>query len=113
MKIQPIKPLIDKLYDALRAALQAAYKNYKESFSEEMSALTKSAVWKKLNEKQQQEVLFQYNLGTQVNAPKVGTPEELLGSLNAASLEAWSHRTSALGKLFEDARLQAILNPKP
>ena len=110
----PIKPLIDKLYDALRTTLQAAYKNYKESFNEEMSALTKTAVWKKLKEKQQQETLFQFGLSTQAAAPKVGTPEELLGSLNAASLEAWSHRTAALGKLFEDTRLHAarLLEPE-
>jgi hypothetical protein len=110
----PVKSLMDKLYDALRTALQAAYKNYKEAFSEEMSALTKTPAWKKLKEKQQQEVLFQFGLGTQAAAPKVGSPEELLASLTASPLEAWTHRTAALGKMFEDARLQAakLLEPE-
>jgi hypothetical protein len=110
----PLKPLIDKLYDALRTALQVEYKKYKETFKQEMSALTKTPVWKKLKEKKQEEVLFQFGLSTQVAAPKVGSPEELLSHLNASSLESWSHRTAALGKLFEDARLQAarLLEPE-
>jgi len=109
----PVKPLVDTLYDELRKALQDAHKAYKEAFKEETSALTKSATWKKLNENQQQETLFKFGLDAQVAAPKVSAPEELLGSLNAASLEAWSHRTSALGKLFEDARMQAAKSLEP
>lgn len=110
----PLKPLIDKLYDGLRTALQAAYKNYRDTFHDEMSALTKIPVWKKLKENQQHEALFKFGLTSQAASPKVSTPDELLSSLNASSLESWSHRTAALGRLFEDARLHAakLLEPE-
>jgi hypothetical protein len=110
----PLQPLLNHLVDALRQAVQEAYKAYQEAFKQGMATTSKLPTWKALTEKQHQNVLFQSGLATQAIGPKLSTAEELLTSLNAAPLESWKSRTSALVTQFEQARLLAarLLEPE-
>jgi hypothetical protein len=110
----PLQPLLNHLVDALRQAVQEAYKAYQEAFKQGIAEISKLPTWKALTEEQHQNVLFQSGLVTQAAGPKVSTAEELLTSLNSAPLESWKSRTSALATQFEQARLLAarLLEPE-
>lgn len=104
----PLQPILDRLVDALRLAVQGAHKAYQEAFKQATAGLSKLPTWKALTEEQRQGVLIQSGLATQAPGPKVSTAEELLASLNAAPLESWKSRTAALASQYEQARLLAV-----
>jgi hypothetical protein len=110
----PLQPLLNRLMDVLRQAVQEAHKAYQDAFKQGKAELTKLPTWKALTEEQRQGVLFQTGLDTQAPGPKVSTAEELLVSLNTAPLESWMSRTRALTSQFEQARLLAarLLEPE-
>jgi hypothetical protein len=110
----PLQPLLNRLVDGLRQAIQKAHKTYHDSFQLDMVGLEKLPAWQTLTNEQRQGVLFQAGLATQASAPKVSMAEELLNSLNAASLETWKSRTAALTSQYEQVRLLAnqLLEPQ-
>ena len=69
----PLQPLLNRLVDALRQAVQEAYKAYQEAFKQGTTGLSKLSAWKALTDEQHQSVLFQSGLATQTAGPKVST----------------------------------------
>lgn len=109
----PVAPLVAKLTNALREALQKAQREYAELHEEERQRLENIEIWKRLTSEQQVEILNRQGLSG-VPEVRVGTEEELLDSLEKTSLEDWATRRDALLQRFENARTAAtkLLEPE-
>jgi hypothetical protein len=105
--------LCDRLTQALRQALVAACNAYKTDYDTYMNGLTSSPTWQQLTQGQQAQVLTENGL-LSVPEVKVGTEADILGSLDAISLDNWRMRRDALRERFEKAQLAAaqLLEPK-
>jgi hypothetical protein len=99
--------------DALRAAVTAAYAEYKKTYNEQMATLTASENWKKLNTGQCKQILADEAIDT-LSALAVGSESDLIRTLEQTSLPAWKTKTDALSQQFSRAAMAAakLLEPK-
>jgi hypothetical protein len=99
--------------DALRAAVTAAYAEYKKTYNEQMATLTASENWKKLNAGQCKQILADEAIDT-LSALAVGSESDLIRTLEQTSLPAWKTKTDALSQQFSRAAMAAakLLEPK-
>jgi hypothetical protein len=111
--VDPVPPLCAAAADGLRQALMAAHDAYTVRYTQQLSELRGSALWPKLSEEQQRQVLNAAVL-TGMTEIKVGTEAELLASIENISLTEWRNRTDALTQRFANARLaaQKLVAPK-
>ncbi len=109
----PVAPLVGKLRQALREALQAARAAYVDLHEEAMSRLSATEVWKRLTPEQQAEILGRHVIAG-VPEIRVGNELELLASLTEIPLDSWATRRDALPQRFARALEEAakLLEPK-
>ena len=109
----PVPSLAATLTDALRAALAEAGREYERVFEEERARLESAASWRQIEPPQREAILAQLRI-RKATAPAIGTEQEVLRSLDEASLDDWRTRTAALPQLFAAARSEAdtLLEPK-
>ena len=107
-----VRPLLDRVVDVLRQALNAKLKAYENEYNNQMSGLGADTDWKKLNAQQQTKLIADHN----IDAPKniaLSTPDALSDALDEYSLNRWIERTLALRTRFDSVRLDAtkLLQP--
>ena len=108
----PVPTLCEKLTQALREAIKRAHQQYEESHTGEMQRLTESELWQKLPEEDRGRILRQQGLG-EVPAVKLGTQQEVLGTLQQRPLPSWGDQLDALPTRFEKARIDAAKRLEP
>ena len=109
----PVPPLISKLTDALRKAVQDAAQGLMEIYQREMEALKDTDVWIQLDQSQQASILSQALIAEPIEV-EVGTETTLLEVLDSRPLSTWQSRMDAQPVRFESAHTQAarILEPQ-
>jgi hypothetical protein len=109
----PIPDLTREIVDNLRTNLTQLEETYTSAYELGDERLQSYENWKKLNNKQREEIINKTGL-TKISKGSVGSEDELLSSLNRLSLEGWSTKIAALPQQFSEARAQAdkLLEPK-
>ena len=109
----PVPPLAARLVDALRAELKTRYATWRARYASEHQALESADSWKKLPAADREQIISTCGL-KELQEPAVGTPDELLAALDAASPATWVERLHALPSRFSEARAEATrqLTPK-
>jgi hypothetical protein len=109
----PVTPLIGRLTDTLRAALQDAHDRLQETHAREMARLEATQEWQAVRESDRQALLVSNGLNA-VPDIQVGTEPALLNTLDAIPLNTWEDTIAALPARVEQARMQAahLLEPK-
>lgn len=78
----PLPALASALSDALRAALTASFAQLQSTRERELAALNSADEWRQLDEAQRQNLVARHGLG-QLTAPRLGTADELLATLDS------------------------------
>ena len=109
----PVPSLVATLTDALRTALAEACREYERVFEEERARLESAASWRQIEPAQREAILGQLRI-RKATVGATGTEQDVLRSLDEASLDDWRTRTAALPQLFAAARSEAdtLLEPK-
>jgi hypothetical protein len=108
----PVPPLCDKLTQALRETIKQAHQQFERTHVEEMQRLAESEVWQKLPADDRGHILRKQRLGD-VPGIKVGTQQEVLGTLRERPLPTWRDQCDALPTRFEKARVEAAKRLEP
>jgi len=108
----PVRPLLDKLVDLLRQALNAKLNTFKQTFDHQQAQLLADADWLKLNDTQRAELTLQHHL-TPLEEIPLGSLEQLQDALDDCDLEHWVSKAQALPSRFEAARHAAVQLLKP
>ena len=108
----PVRPLLDKVADLLRQALNAKLTAYKKAYEHQHALLASDADWKKLIGVQRADLTAQHHL-TSSSGVDLGTPEQLQDALDDCDLDHWISKTQALPSRFEAARHAAVQLLKP
>ena len=101
-----VRPLLDRVVDALRQALNAKLNAYENEYNTQITSLSADANWIKLNALQQTKLIADHN----IEAPKsiaLSTPDAISDTLDECSLQRWIERTQALHTRFDAVRLDA------
>jgi hypothetical protein len=107
-----IRPLLDRIVDVLRQALNAKLKAYEAEYNSQTTSLADDANWQKLDTKQQAKLITDHTIA----APKVidlSTAEALSDALDDCNLQRWIERAQALRTRFDYVRLDAAKLLKP
>ena len=109
----PVPGLIRVLTDALRTALLNAGSEYDRVFAVERERLQSAVSWQQIEQAQRDSILAQLHIKA-ATVGTLGTEQEVLSSLQQASLEDWRTRIAALPQLFASARSEAdrLVEPK-
>lgn len=107
-----MRPLLDKLVDLLRLALNAKLDAYKTAFADQQAQLGKDTDWNKLSDSQRTELQDKHHLAAIASVP-LGTPDQLQDALDDCDLDHWVSRAQALPSRFEAARHAAVQLLKP
>jgi hypothetical protein len=109
----PAMPLIGKLVQALREALQRAREDYVALYHQDREHLTGTETWQRLDPEQQAGILNRHGIAG-VPEIQIGTEQDLLESLSEISLDSWATRRDALPQRFAKALEEAaqLLEPK-
>ncbi len=109
----PVAPLISRLVQALREALQREREAYVALHQNETDRLAATDAWRRLTPEQQADILNRQDVAG-VPEVHVGTEPELLASLTEISLDSWATRRDALPQRFAKALEEAarLLEPK-
>jgi hypothetical protein len=105
-------PLLDKVVDLLRQALNSKLGNYKQSFQQHQALLAADADWQKLSDAQRTDLVDKHHLSP-IGGVDLGTPELLQDALDECELDHWVSKTQALPNRFQAARLAAVQLLKP
>ena len=108
----PVRPLLDKVVDLLRLALNAKLDGYKKAFVDQQAQLEKDADWNKLSDGQHTELRDRHHLAPIAPVP-LGSPDQLQDALDDCDLDHWASRLQALPSRFEAARHAAVQLLKP
>lgn len=108
----PVRPLLDKTVDLLRAALNAKLDNFRQTYAQQQAQLQADAEWGKLSDAQRADLTAAHNLSTSAEV-QLGTPEQLQDALDECDLDHWVSKTQALPSRFEAARHAAVQLLKP
>ncbi|MBS0349076.1 MAG: BREX system P-loop protein BrxC [Proteobacteria bacterium] len=108
----PVRPLLDKAVDLLRQALNAKLEAFSHSYQQQQSQLQLDADWSKLSDGQRAELESKHNLSA-LEAPPLGTSEQLQDALDSCDLDHWVSKAQALPSRFEAARHAAVQLLKP
>lgn len=109
----PVSPLVQRLTDNLRNALQHHVQSYLDQHASSLTQLQQDPHWQQLSAEQQDGILRKRNL-LQLAQPDSSNADAIIEALHQTSLEQWSDRTSSLTSRFEAARIEAaeLLQPK-
>lgn len=109
----PLDNLISNTVNQLRDAISHHFRAYVAEYQKRHTELVADSHWQQLPANQQQELLTRRNLVKPVEL-LLGSCEEVVDSLESASLEQWSDRKDGLAAKFESARQEAVklLQPK-
>ena len=109
----PVPGLARALTDALRTALVKAGREYDRVFADERKRLEGAASWQQIEPAQRDGILARLHIKA-ATVGVLGTEQEVLSSLQQASLQDWRTRTAALPQLFANARSAAdrLVEPK-
>jgi hypothetical protein len=102
----PVKPLKDKLCDALRDALTTEIEEYSNAYTVALAEIFAADAWSKIDSVDQQALLVVNGLVSQ-EAPDISTDELLLVALDSAPLSAWQDRRQAIPAKADDVRKAA------
>jgi len=108
----PVRPLLDRVVDLLRKALNAKLSAYGSAFDQQKAQLDADADWKKLTNEQRTPIIEQHHLFP----PKpvsLSSPEQLQDALDDCNLQHWIAKTQALATQFDAARHAAVQLLKP
>lgn len=108
----PVRPLLDKVVDLLRQALNAKLATYKQAFAQQQQQLQGDTEWNKLSDSQRADLTGRHHLSAQADPP-LGTPEQLQDALDDCDLDHWVSKADALPSRFEAARMAAVQLLKP
>ena len=108
----PVRPLLDKVVDLLRLALNTKLDAYRSTFAQQQAQLEKDADWNKLTDSQRAELNGKHHLSA-IAAVPLGTPDQLQDAFDDCDLDHWVSRTQALPSRFEAARHAAVQLLKP
>jgi hypothetical protein len=108
----PVRPLLDKVVDLLRQALNAKLATYKQAFAQQQQQLHGDTEWNKLSDAQKTDLTGRHHLKPQADPP-LGTPEQLQDALDDCDLDHWVSKADALPSRFEAARMTAVQLLKP
>jgi hypothetical protein len=108
----PVPGLLDRLTNALRAALNQAHARCRAVSEEGTRSLAVSDAWKSLTAQQRQQLSSEYRLDG-LPPVSVGNTEEVLASLNGTRLTEWTNLADALPTRFAQAQAAAakLLEP--
>lgn len=109
----PVTPLLHKLTDALRAALNSAVDSYASEYGQLLATLQTDDAWTKLAAEQQPQLLRDEGLSNDV-VLDTSSVESIVAELAKSDLNRWRDRTAALSGRFETVRRAAakLLEPK-
>jgi hypothetical protein len=109
----PVAPLLLKVTDALRTALNVSAKQYAAEYSRLEQLLSEDQAWKKLTDEQRQQLLRVESLSGDAKVD-TSSPGSILSHLSTSDLNRWRDRTAALSGRFERVRQAAaqLLMPK-
>ena len=108
----PVRPLLDKVVDLLRLALNAKLDACKTAFVDQQAQLEKDADWNKLTDGQRTELRDKHHLAPVAPVP-VGSPDQQQDALDDCDLDHWVSRVQALPSRFDAARHAAVQLLKP
>lgn len=108
----PVRPLLDRCADTLRAALNAKVKAYTSQFDQQMAQLQADADWRKLSDTQRAQLISDHHLDP-LKPIDMATVEQLQDALDDCSLQHWIAKTQALPSRFDAARHAAVQLLKP
>lgn len=109
----PVPDIRKAAADALRNAVTASYGKHERVYNDEMTALTASDNWKKLNQEQRKRILTDEGINA-LPSLSVGAESDLIHSLEQTPLPTWKTKTDALRQQFARAAVTAakLLEPK-
>ncbi len=108
----PVRPLLDRVVDLLRQALNAKLDAYRSAFQALQAQLTADADWNRLSDAQRADLIAKHHL-TPPAAVALGTPEQLQDALDDCDLDHWVAKTQALPSRFDAVRHAAVQLLKP
>jgi hypothetical protein len=108
----PVRPLLDKVVDLLRQALNAKLDAYRTAFQALQVELTADADWTKLSDSQSADLIAKHHLRPPAPVP-LGTPEQLQDALDDCDLDHWVDKTQAVPSRFDAVRHAAVQLLKP
>lgn len=108
----PVRPLLEKVVDLLRTALNAKLDAFRQTYEQQQTHLQADVDWKKLTDAQRAELSANHNLALSAQV-QLGTPELLQDALDGCDLDHWGSKTQALPSRFEAARHAAVQLLKP
>lgn len=91
----PIAPVVADLTDGLRVAVGDRVMAFTTARDAALAELAVSPIWSALTEKRQREILAETGLANH-STPAIGTPGELVATLDAWPLADWQVRTDAV-----------------
>jgi hypothetical protein len=108
-----VPPLVQIIVSALRDALNTVQDNHEKVFAEQQKNIESNPNWKKLNEKQRNGLIEQFNLKPPAEI-RIGTENEIHETVKQQSLSARRTTVEALPQRFAKAAVEAaiILSPK-
>lgn len=107
-----VRPLLDRIVDVLRQALNAKLKAYEAEYNHQMSGLGADANWQKLDAQQQAKLIADHHIDAPRNVA-LSTPDALSDALDECNLQRWIERTQALHTRFDAVRFDAAKLLKP
>ena len=107
-----VRPLLDRVVDVLRQALNAKLKAYEVEYTNQTTSLAADANWLKLDAKQQAKLIADHHIDTPKNLD-LSTPDTLSDALDDCNLQRWIERTQALHTRFDAVRFEAAKLLKP
>ena len=107
-----VRPLLDRVVDLLRQALNTKLDAYRSAFQGLEAQLTADADWSKLSDAQRADLKLKHHL-TPLAAIPLGTPEQLQDALDDCDLDHWVAKTQALPSRFDAVRHAAVQLQKP
>jgi hypothetical protein len=91
----PVGPVVSELCDSIRAALGEQWDVFNGARAKAITDLERSPDWQALDEAQRAAILSEAGLGDST-APAMGSPDDLLRSLDLVPLNDWQYRTQAI-----------------
>lgn len=108
----PVRPLLDRVVDLLRQALNKRVSDFQQVLATQLAQLASNADWEKLSAAQQDQLRSKHQLSLDVQVD-LSTVEALQDALDACDIPHWASRIEALPSRFEAARQAAIQLLKP
>jgi hypothetical protein len=108
----PVKPLLDRLTDELRAQLQERFERLNSSRSHALSALEQSAEWQALESTTRDQILGKAGLSPYAR-PDISTDRGLLVVLDGTPLHSWEERAELVDARAQHARELAMRKLEP